>query len=66
MKVCYIDEAGCTGQLPHAKSPIQPALVVVGLIVDYTQLHQVTERLLKLKERFYPGQRNKAITYLGG
>jgi len=54
MKVCYVDEAGCTGHLPTASSPIQPALVFAGIIVDYSKLHEVTERILALKQRFFP------------
>lgn len=54
MKVCYVDEAGCTGHLPSATSDIQPALVFVGIIIDYSRLHEITERILALKQRFYP------------
>ncbi|WP_320197382.1 DUF3800 domain-containing protein [Agrobacterium sp. rho-13.3] len=54
MKICYVDESGCTGQLPSATSNIQPALIVTGIIIDYAKLHEITERLLTLKQRFFP------------
>lgn len=54
MKICYLDEAGCTGVLPHASSDVQPVLVIAGLIIDYNRLHFATESLMNLKRRYYP------------
>lgn len=54
MKICYVDESGCTGVLPTATSSIQPAFVIAAIIVDYGKLHAVTESFLQLKQRFYP------------
>jgi hypothetical protein len=65
MKVCYVDEAGCTGALPCATSPIQPVLVLTGFIIDYSRLHELTSRLLALKRRFYPNLAPAAATHLG-
>jgi hypothetical protein len=55
MKICYVDESGCTGSLPSATSNVQPTLVFGGMIIDYGRLHYMTERLLNLKQRFFPG-----------
>ncbi|EUB97529.1 Protein of unknown function DUF3800 [Rhizobium sp. CF080] len=54
MKICYVDEAGCTGHLPSATSDIQPALIFAGIIVDYSKLHEITDRVIALKQRFFP------------
>lgn len=54
MKICFVDEAGCTGTLPAANSRIQPVFILNGLIIDYEHLGPVTERLLQLKQRFFP------------
>lgn len=54
MKICYVDEAGCTGSLPSANSDIQPVLALTGTIVDYSNLHQITESTLNLKQKFFP------------
>lgn len=65
MKICYVDEAGCTGALPTSTSNIQPVLILTGLFVDYSRLHELTSKLLKLKERFFPKLAPASTTYLG-
>jgi hypothetical protein len=65
MKICYVDEAGCLGALPAAQSDIQPTFVIAGLIIDYTKLYTATEKLLGLKQRFFPGNLATTGTYLG-
>lgn len=65
MKICYIDEAGCTGSLVSSTSNIQPALVIVGFIIDYGRLHHLTERLLNLKQRFFPNLAPPGNTHMG-
>ncbi|ROU03591.1 DUF3800 domain-containing protein [Histidinibacterium lentulum] len=64
MRICYIDEAGCTGALPSATSSIQPSLVVVGVFIDYGSLHQLTSDLIDLKQRFYPKLLPSTATHL--
>ena len=54
MYICYLDEAGCTGALPSASSPIQPVFVLGGLIVDQQCVKTMTADLLVLKQRFFP------------
>jgi hypothetical protein len=66
MKICFVDESGDTGRLPIATSPIQPCLVINGLIIDYTKLSAATERFLQLKQRFYPSTATGPTRYLGG
>jgi len=65
VKICYVDEAGCCGALPSANSDVQPVLVVAGLIIDYTRLHEATKELLHLKHKFFPGASPSNTTYLG-
>lgn len=54
MKICYVDEAGCTGALPSATSNIQPVTIFSGVVIDHERLHVVTESFLALKHRFFP------------
>lgn len=55
MHICYVDEAGCPGALPSATSPVQPTLVLAGLIVPQENLAALTQQFLTLKARFHPG-----------
>lgn len=54
MYICYLDEAGCTGQLQSASDSVQPTFTVVGLVIDSKHLSAVTHELLMLKQRFFP------------
>lgn len=65
MKICYVDEAGCTGSLPSATSNVQPTLVIGAVIIDYGRLHYMTERLLNLKQRFFPGLMPLGTPHMG-
>jgi len=65
MKICYVDEAGCTGHLPNAVTDIQPALIISGIIIDYGKLHYITERLLNLKQRFFPNAAPAGTSHMG-
>ena len=51
--------------LPDSTSNIQPTLVVGGLIIDYGRLHFLTDRLLNLKQRFFPGAAPVGTTHMG-
>lgn len=53
MFFCYIDETGCTGQLPSDTSDVQPIFALLGLIIKEENLAQLTRDLLDLKVRFY-------------
>ena len=33
MYICYIDESGCTGELPDINSAIQPVFVLAGVFI---------------------------------
>ena len=54
MRLCYVDEAGCTGTLPSPTSPIQPVFVLIALAFDSTALPDLTREYLAIKQRFYP------------
>lgn len=51
---CYIDEAGCTGNIPTVTSPIQPIFVLCGLFVSEEAINSLTQDFLSLKRRFNP------------
>lgn len=57
MFFCYVDEAGCPGALPSATSPVQPCLVICGLVVPAEALSPLTNAFLQLKCRFDPSIR---------
>lgn len=54
MLICYIDEAGCTGQLPSPHSSVQPVFAIAGLIVGAKTVPDITRDLTAIKRRFYP------------
>jgi hypothetical protein len=54
MFVFYTDEAGCTGALPSAMSPVQPVFILAGLVLREDRLKPVTHDLLNLKQRYFP------------
>lgn len=54
LKICYVDESGDTGQLTSATSPVQPALVITGVILDHQNLRAITEDFINLKRRRFP------------
>lgn len=56
MFVCYIDEAGCTGALPDASSPIQPVFALAGTFVKESHVKSLTNDLIQLKQKFFPKQ----------
>lgn len=64
LKICYIDEAGCTGTLDSTTSSIQPVLTITGLFVDYSALHKMTTDLIELKQRFFPKMLPSNATHL--
>lgn len=43
MHFCYVDEAGCTGNLPSLTSNIQPLFVLCGLIVAESVAPELTK-----------------------
>lgn len=55
MHVVYVDEAGCTGILPHSTSPIQPVFAIAGIIISAASVPEITRKFLDLKRRFFPG-----------
>jgi hypothetical protein len=38
MLICYVDDAGCTGALPTAESPVQPVFMVGAVVLDQARL----------------------------
>ncbi|MEZ5881146.1 MAG: DUF3800 domain-containing protein [Nitratireductor sp.] len=56
MKICFVDEAGCTGRLLTATSQIQPIFAIGGVIFDARQIPYATAELLHIKGRYFPGK----------
>lgn len=64
MRICYVDEAGCTGALPSPVSDVQPVFVLAGVDFPQEAIHRVTHEFLHLKKRFYPNLAPRGATYL--
>lgn len=64
MYLCYVDEAGCTGGLPSATSPIQPAFVVSAVALPLAAVRPLTTEFLKLKYQFFPGLTASKLQFL--
>lgn len=64
MRICYVDEAGCTGSLPSATSDVQPVFVLGGVDVPEDSIHRITHEFLHLKKRFHPHLAPRGATYL--
>ena len=54
MKVCYVDESGCTGMMISPTCEIQPVLVICGVIVKEEFLADITRNFLELKRKYFP------------
>ncbi len=65
MYICYVDEAGDTGQFYFDRKDSQPAFVLSGLILPYVTLRQYTEAFIALKMKYFPdkcnGTRHNAV-----
>lgn len=53
--LCFLDESGDLQSLPNATSPVQPACVILGVVVPASRLAVATRDFLDLKVRFFPG-----------
>ena len=56
MYVCYIDEAGCTGELDGPGSAVQPAFVLNGVFVPARRLESLTRGWIQLKQVYFPNR----------
>lgn len=65
MRICYVDEAGCTGALPSAMSDIQPVFVLCGVDLPQSSIATITHDFLHLKKRFFPNIVPVDTSYLG-
>jgi hypothetical protein len=65
MRICYVDEAGCTGPLPKAVCDIQPVFVLSGVDFPQSCIANVTRDFLHLKQRFFPHSTSRDTPYLG-
>ncbi len=56
--ICYVDEAGCTGAVPDAASPVQPVFVLAGIFLPHPCIKALTCEWITLKQRRFPGLLN--------
>jgi hypothetical protein len=52
--LCYLDEAGDTGVLASATSPVQPLFCILALTLPAERLQDFTLEFIDLKHRFFP------------
>ncbi len=64
IRVCYVDEAGCTGVLPTATSAVQPAFVLAAVVFHQNHLPHLTQEFLALKRKFFPALTPNTIPFL--
>lgn len=62
--LCYVDEAGCTGRIPSASSPIQPVFAIVGIVVPQHNVSNLTHAFIDLKKTFFPSLCSPCTDYL--
>lgn len=55
MRICYVDESGCTGTVSTAGSTIQPVFIPSGVVFEQAQLDALTLEFLGIKKKFFPG-----------
>lgn len=55
MRICYVNEAGCSGELPSVHSPVQPLLAFAGIALPAARLERLTAGFAAWKMRFFPG-----------
>lgn len=56
MFVCYVDEAGCTGELDSPASAVQPAFVLAGLFIPANRLQSLTRGWIQIKQAYFPNR----------
>lgn len=55
MLICYVNEAGCSGEIPSAQSPVMPLQAIAGVAIDAAGVGRLTAGLAGWKLRFFPG-----------
>lgn len=64
MRLCYVDEAGDTGAILSPTYPIQPVLVICGIVIEHHRLHDFTHEFIALKKRYFPNLLPPGRTHL--
>ena len=64
MRVCYVDEAGCTGTIPDGTSSIQPVFILSGAVFEQSRLYDLTNDFLTIKRRYFPSLTANGSHYL--
>lgn len=54
MRICYIDEAGCTGALGANPASIQPVFLICGVVLRASQIGQLADEFIRIKEKNFP------------
>jgi hypothetical protein len=53
--IAYVNECGCSGELPSADSPVMPLLTIAGFAAPAAAVERLTAGLAEWKLRFFPG-----------
>lgn len=64
MRICYVDESGCTGVLPAPISPIQPVFILSAVVFHQNHLAHLTQEFLTLKRKFFPALTPNTVPFL--
>ena len=54
MRICYVDEAGCTGGLPTATADIQPVFILCGVDLPLGSISEITREFISIKQQYFP------------
>lgn len=54
LKICFVDESGDTQDLTSNTCVRQPVFVLGGIIIDVTELPDLTQDWIHLKQKFFP------------
>jgi len=55
LAICYIDEAGCLGELKSRTDTVQPVFVLTSLMIKEECVRELTQKFVALKVRYFPG-----------
>ncbi len=64
IRVCYVDESGTGGMIDHPDSPVEPILVISGIVFHQNHLTHLTQEFLTLKRTFFPGLTPSTVPFL--
>ena len=60
MKMCYVDESGDTGPFDQQERNSQPIFLLCGLLMDQSDLEDMTRDIINLKQTHFPAYAQSA------